>query len=236
MIAAYLDESARNSNYYFIGGLIVDSPAAIRLERSMNSVAQMVAGQIRGFDPQTELHAYEIWNGHEGWANVPVPMRARVCKIAAKAIKESGAKVIFRGIDLDALAAKYSNPHPAHELALSHALESVDRIAESDYGDEIAFVLADEHHTARDGRTRFRSLRLGNASGFSRRTLTRLADTLYFGPSHHSRLLQAADIATYFLNRAQTVKESDSRSADVMKEISIQLNTATRFSYTWVPR
>lgn len=145
MLAAYLDESARSKNYYFIGGLIVDTKAATHIERSMNSLAQMVASQVKGFSPSTELHAYEMWQGEEAWKAVPPTLRGRVCKLAAKEIRASGAKVIFRGIDLVALRAKYVNPHPAHELALSHALETVHKVVTTDYHQEVALVLADEH-------------------------------------------------------------------------------------------
>src|SRR5881392_3160217 len=128
MILAFLDESARGAKYYYMGALIVDSDAATALEKSMDNIANMVANQLPDFDPTTEFHGYEVFQARNAWADVPGPLLTRVCKVTAKAIHESGASFVFRGIDIEALNRKYSRPHEPHSLALSHALESVQHV------------------------------------------------------------------------------------------------------------
>lgn len=233
MILAFLDESARGGNRYFMGALMVTADQAKQLEKRLDDIVSSVQTEVVGFDPATELHAYEVFHQKDGWAGVPVWVAVRVCKQVAEAIYSSGAKFIFRGIDIQALQARYPNPHPAHTLALSHTLESIQRVLTNDYVAESALILADEHHTAPDSRTRFRSMRAGAQRGYTNVALTDLLDTIYFGPSDHSRLLQAADMATFFTNRAMTIVESNPKAAKAMKQINNHLNLATRWTYVW---
>ncbi|WP_411897138.1 DUF3800 domain-containing protein [Curtobacterium sp. 'Ferrero'] len=59
---------------------------------------------------------------------------------------------------------------------------------------------------------------------------------MYFGPSHESRMLQAADVATYFLNRSKTIAEKDPRSADAVRKIVHFIDQITVVDYVWAPR
>ncbi|MFH5879563.1 DUF3800 domain-containing protein [Arthrobacter sp. NA-172] len=169
----------------------------------------------------------------KGWEHVPVWLTVKICKQVAEAIHDSGAVFVFRGIDVQKLKAKYTNPHPVHGLALSHALESVQRVLNLDHTDESVLVLADEHHTAPDSRTRFRGMRAAAQRGYTSIPLSGLMDTIYFGPSNHSRLLQAADMATFLTNRSVTITESHPAAKKAMQEIKSNLDKATRFSYVW---
>lgn len=186
MILAFLDESARGGELYYMGALMVGAAEARKLEKSLDEIVADVAAAVPGFDPATELHGYEVFHQKEGWDGVPVWLTVKVCKQVAKAIHDSGAKFVFRGIDVQKLSDKYTNPHPAHALALSHALESVQHVLNLDHTDESVLVLADEHHTAPDSRTRFRGMRAAAQRGFTSIALRDLIDTIYFGLSNHS--------------------------------------------------
>ncbi|PPF30367.1 hypothetical protein C5D07_08510 [Rathayibacter tritici] len=71
--------------------------------------------------------------------------------------------------------------------------------------------------------------------GYTDRQLSSLIDTMYFGPSHASRLLQATDVATYFSNRKLTIVEKDSRARAAVHRISSRIQAATTSFYVWYP-
>jgi hypothetical protein len=70
-------------------------------------------------------------------------------------------------------------------------------------------VLADDVHSAERHRT---NLRFHDGSGSTER-LDRVLYTLCFGPSRHSRVLQAVDLLTHMRSRRSTVKEATARAA-----------------------
>lgn len=228
MRVVFVDESERDGQVYFIGALIADADAIRHIQASLDRI---VAEASPGFDPDSEFHAYDMFHGEGDWSTVGIPMRAKACVLAVKSIANSGATFVCRGVDIERLRERYAKPYPVHELALAQALESADEWL-TKQGDD-AIVVADEHHTAEDGRRRFRRMTLGPSAGYSARKITRLVDTLYFGPSRHSRLLQAADLATYFTNRLVTVEREAPAARASMRKIRESLEKCTRRVYIW---
>lgn len=234
MLLVFVDESGRSQRYYYIGALIADQGSAIAIERSLDNIGRIVAHQVQGFRPAAEFHAYDLFHGLGDWSSVPVALRVRVSRLAVKSIRESGAKFIFRGVDLKALQRRYNALYDPHALVLSQALESVQRFINSHHRKrEHALVLADEHHTAPDSRTRFSTMKSNAVKGHTKIPLDNLLDTIYFGPSHHSRLLQGADIASFFMNRWMTVTHPQAQKA--MNDIQNNLQIMTQYQYVWRP-
>jgi len=231
MRVVFVDESERDGQVYFIGALIADADAIRHIQASLDRIGRIVAEASPGFDPDSEFHAYDMFHGEGDWSTVGIPMRAKACVLAVESIANSGATFVCRGVDIERLRERYAKPYPVHELALAQALESADEWL-TDRGDH-AIEVADEHHTAEDGRRRFRRMTLGPSAGYSARKITRLVDTLYFGPSHHSRLLQAADLATYFTNRLVTVEREAPAARASMRKIRESLDKFTHRAYIW---
>lgn len=236
MRIVYVDESARDNDYYFFGALIVDGDAARQIERGMNEVAALIASHVPGFSADTEFHAVNMFHGTEEWRNVPVAWRVKACDLTAKIIGRSTAQFVFRGIDLNAQRAKYKRPFPPHLLALAHSLEEVDkRLRRMVAPENCGLVVADEHHSATSARRSLRDFRIGKVPGYTTRQLDAVLDTIYFGPSHESRLLQAADVATYFLNRHRTITEQDDRARSAVEKIVGNIRRVTVSEYVWSP-
>ncbi|MRH29930.1 DUF3800 domain-containing protein [Microbacterium sp. SYP-A9085] len=234
MRAVYIDESARGNDYYFFGALIVDDEAVLKVERGLNGVGKLLAEHVDGFRPRTEFHGSCMFQGNEEWKSVPIAWRVKASDLVAKILEQSGAEFIWRGIDLNALRRRYIDPYPPHLLTLAQILNQVDKRL-SRLGD-VGVVLADEHHSAATSRRKLVDFKIGSVPGYTGRVLTNLADTLYFGPSHASRLLQAADVATYFLNRQRTMTESDPRSAAAVRRIARRILNITVHRYIWAPQ
>jgi hypothetical protein len=232
-----IDESARDDDYYFFGALIAD-PAAVRsVEAGLDGVALMLSQQVDGFDPATEFHAVDMFHGNGAWNTVPLGLRVKACTLVAKVLERSSAAFIFRGVDLCALRQRYgARAFAPHLLTLAQLLEAVDeRLRWLDEPDGLGLVLADEHHTASSARRSLRSFKSDRVRGLTKRPLGAIADTIYFGPSHESRLLQATDVATFFFNRELTVDERDQRSAAAVREITGRIRVITAAEYVWSP-
>jgi hypothetical protein len=233
----FIDESARDDRYYFYGALIVDAAALRTIERGLDVVATDLARSVPGFDAETEFHAVEMFHGKGGWGCVPPQVRARTCITTATVLARSTARFVFRGIDLRAHRTHHSaDAPPAHLLTLAQVLEAVDdHLEAADPSEQLGLVLADDHHAADNARRSLRDVKRGASSGWAAGALTRIADTLYFGPSHESRLLQAADFATYFLNRDRTVPERDHRAARATARIARAVRSITVDETVWCP-
>lgn len=235
MRAVFVDESARGNELYFFGALVVDEDAAIYIEKGLDEVGQLLADNVAGFDKNAEFHGTEMFHGEKAWAKVPVAWRVKACELVAKVIERSGAEYVFRGIDLVCLRARYVNPYPAHLLTLAHLLEEVDTRLARVHGEK-AMVLADDHHSASSSRRNLVDFKVQQVPGYTAKPLVSLIDTMYFGPSHASRLLQAADVATYFTNRKKTIVEKDPRAKAAVDRIFARIQRATASSYVWEPR
>lgn len=234
MHIVYTDESERKETY-FIGALVVDSTAARRIESGLANIRKLLRSQVPACPPHIEFHAYDMFQQKGCWSAIPTPLSIRAGELVAKVLADSGARYVLRGINRPALESKYVHPHPIHELTLAHALEHVNKVlsAENPAGD--ALVVADDHHTHKDGRRQFRALRTSAAAGYSKAPLDRLIDTIYFGPSDHSDLLQAVDCATFFLGRSNAQQETDERASRVLSGIAAKIRSITIHEYIWVP-
>jgi hypothetical protein len=233
----FLDESARDDRYYFFGALIVDANSLRFIERGLDEIAALLATNVPAFAEATEFHAVDMFHGRNAWRPVPVVWRVKACDLVAKVIARSGAAFVFRGVDVQAQRQRYGRRAFApHLLTLAHTLEEVDRqLAQHDPLEELGLAVADEHHSARGARRSLRAFKILSVPGYTQGPLTRIADTIYFGPSDESRLLQAADVATYFMNRHYTVVERDDRARRSVAKIIANIRSVTVDEYVWHP-
>jgi len=232
MLLAYLDESEYKTSHYYMGTLLVTPDQIQLIEDGFDRLTAMVAREVKDFDPDTELHGYPVFQGTEEWKDVPPALRARVSVTALKIIADSKAQYVSRCINVDQQRTLYRNPYPAHQLAFGYSLESIQRINNNDFrGKKRILVLADQHHTAEDSRTRIKSLKHTVERGRNSVKLNSIIDTVYFGPSRYSRLLQASDMATYFFKRLRHNKERHPKAIKSMRKIAEHLNSITRFHH-----
>lgn len=235
MRLVYLDESARSDRFYFFGALIADPDAVRSIEGGLNDIAGLVSAHVPSFDPRAEFHAVDMFHGRRDWRAVPLAWRVKSCDLVAKVLARSTAAYVFRGVDLVALSSRYRRPHPPHLLTLAHTLAEVQRQLARHDQDALGLVLADEHPAATGARRSLRDFKSAAAPGYTTDALHCIADTIYFGPSHESRLLQAADVATFFVNRARTIEERDPRSRRAVAKIVANVRSITLSEYVWCP-
>lgn len=231
LLLAYVDESY-SSDWFCLGAVVGDGTAVKRIEVGLDA---LLAGYDGRFDLGlgTELHGYPMFQGAGVWRRVPLRVRIDLYAGAMRVIGDSGVRVILRGIDVARQRLRYSHPHPPHEVALGHLLERIDT-ASGAWGAH-ALVLADEVHNSERHRTNFRDFRTEGTPGYRSSTLPRLLDTIHFAPSHHSRLLQAADLVTFLYRRRCVHVESDERARAVSDLIWSHVAPVVEHEHCWRP-
>jgi len=213
VLLAFVDESY-NRNLFCLTALIAEEGAVISVTEALETILRSVTDH--GYRTIREFHGHEMLQAVGGWKGVPIRLRMNAYLQAVQAIRASGSRSIFVAVEW---GDDRGDPTPPHEVALHRLLELLQRYAE-EVQDHI-LVLADEVHSAERHRTNFRFYQ----DEHSDQRLDRILDTLYFGPSHHSRLLQAADLLCYMRLRLLTVVETDPRAQVVNNAIWEQINT-----------
>ncbi|MDR1511970.1 MAG: DUF3800 domain-containing protein [Propionibacteriaceae bacterium] len=210
MLLAYLDESY-NKRLFCLSALVADDATVVVLTRQLNQIVETIRAR---YPEVVELHGHEIFQAVETWRQVPIRLRMNAYLSAARAVRDAGVSSLFVEVER---VGDLSDSTPAHETALRRLLERLQRFA--DARDDRMLVLADEVHSAERHRTNFRFYQDNEDALPSPGKLDRIIDTLYFGPSHHSRMLQVADLFTYMRLRRLTVAESDERAERVNEAI-----------------
>lgn len=217
MIAAFIDESEKADEFYFLGALVITQPQYFELR---DALIDLKAEVVRDF-PQVpidfEYHAWEIMNGKGCWKKVPIRYRINVLARVLKATVAAGACVHIEGIDREKhKALNYKVMYPAREVAFNYLFEKIDRcditctpIEEQRY---LVQVFADEHHTKKESTTNFTQYQQYGTWGYNSSKLKNLMSNMSFIDSKETYALQAVDCVTYLYNRVRTHSETDDRA------------------------
>ncbi|ANY06187.1 DUF3800 domain-containing protein [Pseudonocardia sp. HH130630-07] len=217
MLLAYLDESYTDT-HYFIGALVVGEAAARPLTADLDAVLARAAANYPGIDVSLELHAHELVGAKGGWKPMARMLRARIgiYEQVLTAIARHDARFIVQGIDRAKHSRLYSAPQNPHSLALTWTMERVNeyarQIERGTATPTFALLLADEVDQRDEHRRNLWTAQRTGTWGYRAQVLDRIVDTIYFTPSHSSRLLQAADLATFVHRRRTTHEETDPRA------------------------
>lgn len=214
MLLAYVDESYNDTNF-FLSALVLNDAQGQELIDHFDAIINDAIPE--GVPSDAELHGAEIFHGNNHWKGLPPWLRIHIYQQATNAIGDARVATFFSGVDLAQSPATQTTVTPPHEISLRILLESLQVYAEQ--RNERVLTIADEIHTAERHRTRLEAYRRNGTLGGSGPHLDRIFDTLYFGPSRHSRLLQAADLLTYIYLRRSTVVERSARAGMANRRI-----------------
>lgn len=217
MNLVYIDESAKEKEVYLFGGLVVDEKQCAAISKRLDGLAKKVFADYRqkwidsSYEVMTsdsiEFHAAKIAQGLDYWRVVDRSYRLEVVLAGVlKILQSEGVHFFINGINIPLLKKRYSNPYPPRDLALAHLLGSVQKHTEGKL-----LALADDHYTKKTCRLRIESIRHYAKPGYCRRgeVLTNYLDTVFFGDSLNSRLIQAVDIVTYLYCRRWDKESND---------------------------
>jgi hypothetical protein len=211
MLCAFVDESERNKEFYFLGALIGTEEQVQALSDDMDKILLKHSSTFPSLSLTTEFHAHEMMAGSEDWRRIPLRMRFGIYDEALEAISNSGAAIYIEGIDVEAQIARgYKTVTPAREVAFSYILERINEYAQRRR--TTAIIVADDHHTAAESRSNFTRYQQWGTFGYRSSRLQSISDNVEFIDSKMSRALQAADLATYLYNRRKTHNEANQKA------------------------
>ncbi len=149
-----------------------------------------------------ELHGHELMGGSGDWK----PLRgkhwvsAAIYARALETMRDSGVRVVVRGIDITRLNARYRYPDPPYSLALQFSLERLNEHLVKRCASSAARVVADEVHTQAQHVRQFGDFK-ADGTPWYRTSKLECVDHLEYGDSRSHDGLQAADLAVYLYRR-----------------------------------
>lgn len=234
VLLAYLDESSSDGRYY-IGAIVVHESNARALTEALDRVAMdaVVGYQLAG--KNVELHAHELVHAKGMWAPMAKMHRARIgiFEDVLRAIVAHDAQLLVEGVHLARLQARYSMPMEPHDIAMNYITERINEHAKS--RGELALMIADEVDHRDEHRRNLWVAQRSGTWGYKSQTVDHIVDTLHFAPSHSTRLLQAADVATFLYRRRAAHTETDPRSEQAFARLYAILQPNIAHARCWPP-
>lgn len=228
MLLAFVDESD-HGDFHCFGAVLADEAATKSLTDTLNALMAKASVDY-GISATTEFHAHPMFHGKEAWAGVGQRARANLHEKVIDAIVDADVTLLLRHVSRARLAERqeqrqYPVRFPPEQVCFQHILQRVNDIAAA--RNSYALVIADERGDRERHRERFATYQTEGTPGVYRHTtLPALLDTVHFAPSHHSRMLQAADVLAFTYRRYKTVTERDHRAQQVMNRLWSKLQTS----------
>lgn len=193
MLIAYFDEvkfQKGRSPYYWLGAIVADADLIWNLEESVNALAQEAFG-TKELTKKSEFHATDLLSGNGHFKQIPFKDRV---ELMIKLISIFGAADDLGKIYIRIDPARMVAPDDMEGMAFMYLVEKIDYYLASkkqrgmligDHESEkVAGQFADSLCNYRAGGTKYQ---------FGKK-LDYLLDTVHFTRSHHSRMLQLADL------------------------------------------
>jgi hypothetical protein len=232
VLLTYVDESY-SADHYFIAGLAVRHEDLRSFETAMNEVVRRACRDYGIGSPRAELHGHPLFHGEQDWDGAMPRQRIAIYGWAFDAIAAHDVRIFLRGVNSRNLRARYTNPSDPHDVCLQHLLERVNTYASST--DQAALIIADELHEHDRRRRDLRDFKDYGTPGYLSSKLPRIVDTIHFAPSHHSRLLQAADLVAFLHHRRQVHKETDERAIRANDQLWARISAQIHHEWIWHP-
>lgn len=232
MLLTYVDESY-SKDCYHVAGIAVHHDAVRSLEIALHDVVARAADDWDMCDGDAELHGYPLLHGEQDWSAAKPRQRIAIYRWAFDAIAAHDVRIFLCGVDSKRLRKRYARPKDPHDVCLQHLLERVDSYAKRT--DQEALIIADELHEHDRRRHDLRDYKTSGTPGFLSSRLPRIVDTIHFAPSHHSRLIQAADLIAFLHHRRTTQKESDPRAQKANDELWARIGPRIQHQRLWRP-
>ncbi|TVR10098.1 MAG: DUF3800 domain-containing protein [Salinarimonadaceae bacterium] len=208
MYLVYTDEAGNtglrkdpDQPIHMIGALIVEASQVQRINEDVVAAMREVAPEQEVHD--WEIHGAEIFSGKGRFREVPPGRRIAPVKALLGLLTKHEAVVGYAAVDKFASKAKL---HP-HELAFGLLAERL-----QDWLDErqsLGLIIADENREVQ--KFVIAAMRRYQLAGWNfggrGAPMSRIIDTVHFIQSVDNRVLQLADLATYFLCKAQRLRD-----------------------------
>jgi len=230
-LLTYVDEAYSKDRYYVVG-LGVHHEDIRVLETAISDVVRWCEREL-GTPTNAELHGHQLFHGKGPWEGLEPRQRIAVYGKTFEAIAVRNVSIFLRGVDMKRLNERYINPRHPHDVCLQHLMERV-----NDYCDQTsqaALIIADELHEHDRHRRALKDFKAFGTPGYLSSKLPRIVDTIHFAPSHHSRLLQAADLVAFLHHRRSTRMEVHPKAAKANEALWKSISGRIVHAWTWSP-
>lgn len=194
MYLTYFDEVKYQKGvqpYYWLGGIMVNAGLVAELEAQVNALSTECFGTAR-LENGTEFHAKDIFHGKNNFKGWDAAKRIDILQRLARVIDRHD-EIYKIPIRLEPARMVASDPeHKAFMFLVERVqmqLRQLDSIGMLSGDHEKSMVSASTYNFSR-----FRENGTDYQFGH---TIDRLIDTVHFMHSHHSRILQLADVYMY---------------------------------------
>lgn len=228
MLLAFVDESD-HGDFRCFAAVVADEVATKDLTDRLNRLVRQASVDF-GVPQTAEIHGHPLFHGKDDWKGVGARARAGLHEKVIDAVIGADVTILLRSVSEQRLRQRqeqknYPTRFPAEQVCFQHILQRVDRVAEQ--RQTYALVIADERGDRERHRERFATYQTEGTPGvYMHTTLGSLLDTVHFAPSHHSRMLQAADMLAFTYRRYQTVVEPDPRARRIMDRMWAKLTAS----------
>ncbi|WP_273652983.1 DUF3800 domain-containing protein [Cellulomonas fimi] len=201
---ALIDESA-DGDIYRIGALVM--PAGQRRLLAADLDAVMDRAEVKyGIPASTELHGFEMFQGHGVWRDLKPWERIDVYGQALDAIAFRADALIFEAIYRPEFQRIYAGRgYNEHEAALMYTLERIHERAVSKQ--QACYVFADECRFAASVVRSLLHFQQFGTWGYRKKNLDRILK-IEFVDSSKYRQIQAVDLVTYLKTRIDSDRDA----------------------------
>lgn len=200
-----IDESA-DAEVYRIGALVMAAGQRRLLRADLDAVMARAEREF-GIAATTELHGFEIYQGHGPWRALQPFERIQVYRWALEAIAFRTDALLFESVNRSAFRSRYAGPHRSeHEEALHRIFDVVQARAVEQR--QAAFVYADQCRFAASVVRSLEESRQLRESGRAGSRLDRIL-RIVFVDSAANRQIQAVDLVTYLKQRIASDRDRD---------------------------
>jgi hypothetical protein len=188
----YFDEvkpnRAQGQNDYRVGGIVVPIGQISAIEAKVNALSQKLF-ETTELTEATEFHSKCIYFGKWPFRDWKVERRLHVLECLLKILTEGKIiKFVYAAID----TAKIYNPKYAAEYAFAHFCERVEMAIEKD---QFSLLIGDmDAHQSKKTIREFSQYRIAGTPWEYGIKINSLVDCVHFAHSHHSRMIQLADL------------------------------------------
>lgn len=197
MLLFYYDEVKYHpptQNSFWLGGIGVPSHSVADLEGQVNEVSQAAFGNSL-LEKDTEFHGKELCRGNGLFKGIPEADRL---EYLTRLLNIIGSPQVRR-VHVEIRPANITHSKKPHEeIGFMYLVEQVNSLLEEE--DTLGMMFGDYDEpaigTSVINLSRFRE---GGTEWSKSKQIDRIIDTVHFAKSHHSRMIQLADIFLYCL-------------------------------------
>ncbi|WEX11680.1 DUF3800 domain-containing protein [Chelativorans sp. AA-79] len=221
------DDAAQGRPWYIVGGILIDMQNVMAVENLVSDVATDIFGS-RELVRDTEFHGKEIYNAKAAFKGMPIADRIAIFDRLLEIIANDDlVRRVYAAVKTDKLKLYDRAPRYAFAHFVERAQMAL-RVA------EMGLLIGDlDDQQSRQMVADFAQFRATGTPWDYGRPVTQIAGSVNFVRSHHSRLMQLADV--YVFTVANQYAPRTGYAGDELKKVIQTRNPYAHRYKRWEP-